>query len=157
MFFRWRTSAFFFFFQNNSSDHIFISLPGKERQRLFFFTRVFCILTDNSDIFGGNHGQKQRHETCKCVYLKRVFIQDIFPNTFYRLWRVVIVSHTHAPHPNLFKKTQSRKRVFSCCHFFSSLLSKFHVVFPTLLLILHHHNAAATSRRQSVTLLTELL
>lgn len=115
-------------------------------------TRIFLVDTcETAD---------KSKDMCKCVYLKRVFIQIYFRILFTsseELWLFLI--HTHASHPKLFKKKKKNlkhgTRIFLAVTFFFVAI-RILMWFSTLL-IFHHHDAAATSRHQSVTLFTELL
>lgn len=164
--FRWHTSAFI---QNLPLYHmkevLSHSQEKKHHKEYLFFLRVHIQF---QQLHLRNTWQRwyfwsifARAKTCKCVYFEQSIYTDIFPNTFYRLWRVGIVFHTHASHPRMLKNNNNQNMgpEFSCCHFFFSLFvqnQNLRSDFSTLL-ILHHHCAAATSRHQSVTLFTELL
>lgn len=113
-------------------------------------TRIFLV--DTCETAG------KSKDMCKCVYLKRVFIQIYFRILFTgseELWLFLI--QTHASHPKLFKKkkkTKTRDQNFLAVTFFFAIII---LMWFSTLLIFHHHDAAATSHHQSVTLFTELL
>lgn len=96
-------------------------------------------------------------DMCKCVYLKRVFIQIYFWILFTgseELWLFLI--HTHASHPKLFKKkNENMGPEFSCCHFPLLCNQNFHVIFHTS--HLPPSRCCCNIRHQSVTSFTELL
>lgn len=89
-------------------------------------TRIFLVDTcETAD---------KSKDMCKCVYLKRVFIQIYFRILFTgseELWLFLI--HTHASHPKLFKKKKKLKhgtRIFLAVTFFLCD-QNFNVIFHT--------------------------
>lgn len=163
-FFRWHTSAFFF--QNNPLDHIFYLTPRKRALSAlkYFFWECVHFQQLHFPYFARQLGYfwsilvkpQAKAKTCKCVYLKRVFIQIYFWILFTGS-EELIVSHTYTyiSSEAVQKKNENMGPEFSCCDFFFFAI-RILMWFSTLL-IFHHHNAAATSRHQSVTSFTELL
>lgn len=56
-------------------------------------------------------------DMCICVYFEESIYTDIFLNTFYWVWRVVIVSTTHESHPRIYIYIYHSYTgpEFSCC------------------------------------------
>lgn len=150
--FRWHTSAFI---HRTSHPIILMKFCRTPRQKhnkeYLFFESAYSVSTAASSwhlttlVFLVDICKSK--DVCKCVYFEQSIYTDIFPNTFYRLWRVGVVFHTHVSHPRMLKNNNNQNTgpEFSCCHFFFCLfrIRIWGLIFPhfsssTITVLLQH-------------------